>query len=84
MESDDLDLLLSILLMLHVEGLMLFMSMDFIHGILQREFFLFSEAGGKVSDFSGIEKNLTGEEFIAANNIVFPEFLEIVSKFMKI
>ncbi len=52
---------------------------DIAAGIL-----LVREAGGKVSDFSGIENNLTGEEIIAANNIVFPEFLEIVSKFMKI
>lgn len=41
------------------------------------------EAGGRVSDFSGNEKNLKGEEFIAANNNVFSEFLEIVSNFMK-
>jgi myo-inositol-1(or 4)-monophosphatase len=41
------------------------------------------EAGGKVSDFSGNEKNLTGEEFIAANSNVYSEILEIVSKFMK-
>ena len=41
------------------------------------------EAGGRVSDFSGNEKNLTGEEFLAANSLVFSEILEIVSKFMK-
>jgi myo-inositol-1(or 4)-monophosphatase len=41
------------------------------------------EAGGKVSDFSGNEKNLTGEEFIAANSSVFPEILEVIGKFMK-
>jgi myo-inositol-1(or 4)-monophosphatase len=40
------------------------------------------EAGGKVSDFSGKEENLTGFEIVAANRSVFPEFLEIVSKFM--
>jgi fructose-1,6-bisphosphatase/inositol monophosphatase family enzyme len=44
---------------------------------------LVREAGGKVSDFSGNEKGLTGKEFIAANSDVFAEFLEIVSKFMK-
>jgi myo-inositol-1(or 4)-monophosphatase len=44
---------------------------------------LVREAGGRVSDFSGNEENLTGEEFIAANSIVFAEILEIVSKFMK-
>jgi myo-inositol-1(or 4)-monophosphatase len=44
---------------------------------------LVREAGGRVSDFSGNEKNLKGEEFIAANASVFAEILEIVSKFMK-
>lgn len=41
------------------------------------------EAGGRISDFSGIEKNLNGDEIVAANSSVFPEVLEIVSKFMK-
>ena len=41
------------------------------------------EAGGRVSDFSGNEKNLKGEEFLASNSNVFSEILEIVSKFMK-
>jgi myo-inositol-1(or 4)-monophosphatase len=41
------------------------------------------EAGGRVSDFSGKEENLTGQEIVAANRFVFPEFLEIVSKFMR-
>jgi myo-inositol-1(or 4)-monophosphatase len=45
---------------------------------------LIREAGGRVSDFSGKEKNITGEEFVAANSAVFSEVLEIVSKFMKI
>jgi Archaeal fructose-1,6-bisphosphatase and related enzymes of inositol monophosphatase family len=45
---------------------------------------LVREAGGRVSDFSGNDKNLTGVEFIAANSVVFAEILEIVSKFMKI
>jgi len=40
------------------------------------------EAGGQVSDFSGDPKNLSGDEVIAANNFLYPEFLEIVSKFM--
>ncbi len=40
------------------------------------------EAGGQVSDFSGDHKNLSGDEVIAANNFLYPEFLEIVSKFM--
>jgi myo-inositol-1(or 4)-monophosphatase len=41
------------------------------------------EAGGMVSDFTGKEENLTGNEIVAANRFVFPEFLEIVSKFMQ-
>lgn len=40
------------------------------------------EAGGQVSDFSGDHKKLSGHEVIAANNFLYPEFLEIVSKFM--
>jgi len=44
---------------------------------------LVREAGGRISDFSGIEKNLTGEGIVAANSSVFSEVLEIVSKFMK-
>jgi myo-inositol-1(or 4)-monophosphatase len=44
---------------------------------------LVREAGGRVSDFSGNEKKLTGEEIIAGNSKVFTEILEIVSNFMK-
>lgn len=40
------------------------------------------EAGGKISDFSGNEKNLSGEEIVASNSTVYPEVLEIVRKFM--
>ncbi|OFY57730.1 MAG: inositol monophosphatase [Bacteroidetes bacterium RBG_19FT_COMBO_42_10] len=43
---------------------------------------LVREAGGRVSDFSGNEENVSGDEIVAANNLVFPEFLENVSKFM--
>lgn len=41
------------------------------------------EAGGRVSNFSGSEKNLDGQEIVAANSLVFPEFLKNVSKFMQ-
>jgi myo-inositol-1(or 4)-monophosphatase len=44
---------------------------------------LVKEAGGRVSDFSGNDKNLTGEEFLASNSLIFSEILEIVNKFMK-
>ncbi|HPT22318.1 MAG TPA: inositol monophosphatase family protein [Bacteroidales bacterium] len=44
---------------------------------------LVREAGGRVSDFSGVEGNLNGEEILASTNLVFPEILENVTKFMK-
>jgi myo-inositol-1(or 4)-monophosphatase len=44
---------------------------------------LVREAGGCVSDFSGNNENITGKEIAAANRMVFPEFLENVSKFMR-
>jgi myo-inositol-1(or 4)-monophosphatase len=44
---------------------------------------LIREAGGRVSDFSGNEKDVTGKEIIAANNLVYSEFFEIVSNFMQ-
>ena len=50
---------------------------DIAAGIL-----LVREAGGRVSDFSGNENNISGNEIVAANSLVFPEFLENVSKFM--
>jgi myo-inositol-1(or 4)-monophosphatase len=43
---------------------------------------LVREAGGKVSDFSGNEKNLGGEEIVAASAPVFSEFLESVSRYI--
>jgi myo-inositol-1(or 4)-monophosphatase len=44
---------------------------------------LIREAGGKFSDFSGNEKDVTGKEIIAANILIYSEFLEIVSNFMQ-
>jgi myo-inositol-1(or 4)-monophosphatase len=43
---------------------------------------LVREAGGRVSNFSGNESKLDGNEIVASNGRVFPEFLENVSKFM--
>ena len=43
---------------------------------------LVREAGGRVSDFSGNENNVTGVEIIASSSLVFPEFLDSVSKFL--
>jgi len=44
---------------------------------------LVREAGGRVSDFSGIENEISGEETVAANSLLFNEFREIVEKNMK-
>jgi len=44
---------------------------------------LVREAGGMVSDFTGNQEKLTGEEFLASNRLIYTEILEIVSKFMK-
>ncbi len=44
---------------------------------------LVREAGGRVSDFSGNEKNISGKELIASNLSVYPELQEILFKFMK-
>lgn len=43
---------------------------------------LVREAGGLVSDFSGNEKNLNGDEIVAASGPVFNEFLDSVRKFI--
>jgi myo-inositol-1(or 4)-monophosphatase len=43
---------------------------------------LVREAGGQVSDFSGLEDNISGEEIVAGNYSVFSELQKIVSKFM--
>jgi len=43
---------------------------------------LVREAGGKVSDFSGYEKDLEGDEIVAASSLVFAELLESVSRYI--
>jgi myo-inositol-1(or 4)-monophosphatase len=43
---------------------------------------LVREAGGRVSDFSGNEKNLRSDEIVASSGLVFSEFLESVSRFI--
>jgi myo-inositol-1(or 4)-monophosphatase len=43
---------------------------------------LVREAGGMVSDFAGNEKNLNGDEIVAAAGPVFEEFLESVGRFI--
>jgi len=52
---------------------------DVVAGIL-----LVREAGGHASDFSGNEKNDSGDETVAANNHVYGEFLKNVSNFMRV
>ncbi len=44
---------------------------------------LVREAGGRFSDFSGNTSNLTGDETIASNALVYNEILEVVRRFMK-
>jgi myo-inositol-1(or 4)-monophosphatase len=44
---------------------------------------LVREAGGVVSDFSGDESKISGEELIASNKLVYAELQEILYKFMK-
>ena len=41
---------------------------------------LVREAGGRVSDFSGKENNLKGDEIVASSGHVFSEFLESSKK----
>lgn len=53
-------------------------SWDIAAGII-----ILTEAGGKVSDFSGGENYLFGEEIIASNKNVFEEFREVVQNIMK-
>ncbi len=43
---------------------------------------LVREAGGRVSDFSGTENNLRGDEIVASSEPVFQEFLDSVRKFI--
>lgn len=45
--------------------------------------FIVSQAGGNISDFSGGENYLFGEELIASNSIVYDEFKADVQRFMK-
>lgn len=44
---------------------------------------IIQEAGGKISDFSGGNNFLYGREIIASNHLVFDEFYEKVSRFLK-
>jgi myo-inositol-1(or 4)-monophosphatase len=40
------------------------------------------EAGGRVSDFSGGENYLTGNQIIASNSLYYSDFYEIVNKYL--
>jgi myo-inositol-1(or 4)-monophosphatase len=41
------------------------------------------EAGGRFSDFSGNTTNLTGDETIASNSLIYTEILNIIGNYMK-
>ncbi len=43
---------------------------------------LVREAGGRVSDFSGTENNLRGDEIVASSWLIFREFLDSVNRFI--
>ncbi len=40
-------------------------------------------AGGKITDFNGSDNYIFGKEIIASNNLIYPEFFQIVNKFLK-
>ncbi|MDR1666422.1 MAG: inositol monophosphatase [Bacteroidales bacterium] len=44
---------------------------------------ILQEAGGKLSDFSGNDNYIFGKEIVAANHLVFNEFLTIVQKYLQ-
>ena len=45
--------------------------------------FIVEEAGGKVSDFKGEDNYIFGKEMVAANNLVFNEFLSRVKSYLQ-
>jgi myo-inositol-1(or 4)-monophosphatase len=40
------------------------------------------QAGGKVTDFNGSDNYIFGREIIAANTLIYPEFYNVVSKYL--
>lgn len=44
--------------------------------------FIVQQAGGRVSDFSGLENYIFGGEIIASNSNIYPEFYQIINKFL--
>ena len=42
---------------------------------------LVTEAGGKVSDFTGNNNYIFGKEILATNSGIFPEFLKIIKSY---
>ena len=45
--------------------------------------FILQQAGGRLSDFSGGDNYIFGKELVAANDLIFDEFLETIQKFLK-
>jgi len=43
---------------------------------------IIEEAGGRVTDFSGKNNSLFGEEIVATNKLIYNEFQKVVEKFM--
>ena len=41
------------------------------------------QAGGKVTDFNGSDNYIFGKEIIATNNLIYPEFYQIVNNYLK-
>jgi len=44
--------------------------------------FILQQAGGRLSDFSGSGNFIFGKELVAANNVIFDEFLETVKQYL--
>lgn len=45
---------------------------------------LVREAGGRFSDFNGAEENLSGDEVIASNSLVYREVVDVINRYMNI
>jgi myo-inositol-1(or 4)-monophosphatase len=45
--------------------------------------FILQQAGGQLSDFSGGDNFIFGKELVAANKLIFDEFLKTVQKYLK-
>jgi myo-inositol-1(or 4)-monophosphatase len=46
--------------------------------------FVLQQAGGKISDFSGGDNYIFGKEMVAANTLVFDEFLTVIRQYLNL